>query len=265
VPWTVDNPPSPPVGDDWTEEEVAACVAAANAVLEEGGSEEDAIFACIHAAGRNRSETMPREEREIERRTVQVHELRVEQREGERPQILGHAAVFEQLSEDLGGFREQIAPGAFARAVREDDVRALWQHDDRYVLGRTRSGTLSLAEDEEGLAVDITPPDTQWARDFTESIRRGDVDQMSFGFLARRDVWVEDEQGEVIRTLLDVQLFDVSPVTFPAYPQTSVEARNRAQQMQAPEPDRGRAIEILRRRLDLEGARFSPRGDADGE
>jgi hypothetical protein len=208
---------------------------------------------------------MPTEQREMERRTVQVHELRVEQREGERPQILGHAAVFEQLSEDLGGFREQIAPGAFARAVREDDVRALWQHDDRYVLGRTRSGTLNLVEDEEGLAVDITPPDTQWARDFTESIRRGDVDQMSFGFQVRRDLWEEDDQGEVIRTLLDVKLFDVSPVTFPAYPQTSVEARSRAQQMQAPEPERGQAIAMLRRHLDLEEVRFSPRGDADGE
>jgi HK97 family phage prohead protease len=143
---------------------------------------------------------------------------------GEGRTIEGYAAVFNVLSEDLGGWRERIAPGAFARSIADNDVRALWDHDSKYVLGRNRAGTLELAEDERGLSVAIEPPATTWADDLAASMKRGDVNQMSFGFYTRVDEWLE-EDGLLVRVLRDVDLFDVSVVTFPAYPQTSAEAR----------------------------------------
>jgi len=159
----------------------------------------------------------------IERRAFSLEQLEV-RKQDDTPTITGYAAMFNQLSEPLGGFREVIRPGAFRNSLKYADVRALWNHDPNYVLGRTKSGTLKLAEDEHGLAIEIIPPDTTWARDLLESIRRGDVDQMSFGFRTIKDSWVTTN-GETLRELLEVELFDVSPVTFPAYPQTSVQVR----------------------------------------
>lgn len=144
------------------------------------------------------------------------------------PRIIGHAAVFNSLSEDLGGFREQILPGAFTEAIEKDDVRALFNHDANFVLGRNRSKTLVLAEDARGLAIEITPPDTQTIRDLVlEPMRRGDISQMSFGFSVRPggQDWAVDDEGRTIRTLKRVRLFDVSPVTIPAYPETDVALR----------------------------------------
>jgi len=168
---------------------------------------------------------------EIEVRQYPITEIRVQRDSGKPAQIIGYAAVFNAPSEDLGGFREYIAPGAFSRTLKEGaDVRALYNHDPNYVLGRTKSGTLELSEDKKGLRIANTPPDTQWARDLTVSIERGDVDQMSFGFIARKDQWEEGEgeggSKKVTRTLLDVDLVDVSPVTFPAYPDTTVAVRS---------------------------------------
>lgn len=159
----------------------------------------------------------------IERRAFPFTETRVV--DGDKPKIVGYAAVFDQLSEPLWGFREIVRRGAFAKTIKEADVRALWNHDTNHVLGRIKSGTLRLKEDEKGLAIEIDPPNTQWARDLMESIRRGDVDQMSFGFRTVSDRW-QSENGATIRELLEVDLFDVSPVTFPAYPQTSVGVRS---------------------------------------
>lgn len=141
--------------------------------------------------------------------------------------IVGHAAVFDQLSDDLFGFRERIAKGAFAESIEKDDIRSLWNHDANFVLGRNIAGNLRLAEDDIGLAIENDLPDTQMARDLMVSIRRGDISQMSFGFITAPggDSW-RYENGEPIRTLEKVQLFDVSPVTYPAYPQTDVSARN---------------------------------------
>lgn len=146
----------------------------------------------------------------------------------QRPVIEGHAAVFNQLSEFLGfgfEFQEIILPGAF-QDVLDNDVRALFNHDDNMVLGRTTNGTLQLSEDEKGLFVRIFPPNTQLGRDLIKSIRRKDITQMSFAFTIDMDgdVWMKDEEtGNVIRMIKRVkQLYDVSPVTFPAYPQTDV-------------------------------------------
>lgn len=157
-------------------------------------------------------------------------ELRVDTRPGKPPVLEGHAAVFNEDSQNLGGFIERIEPGAFARTIEEGaDVRALVDHDPSKILGRTGAGTLEVSEDEVGLRVRITPPDTTAGRDITESIRRGDVSQMSFGFVTRKDAWEIVEDGPDIRTLHDVDLMDVSPVTFPAYPDTEVAVRSHEQ------------------------------------
>ncbi len=159
-----------------------------------------------------------------ERRTIALTELRVKQQDGPR-MITGYAAVFNTLSLDLGGFREMILPGAFAQTIGENDVRALFNHDANYVLGRNRAGTLRLREDENGLAIEIDLPDTQWARDLAVSVGRGDVTQMSFSFRTRKDEWLEVPGQGIVRRLMDVELFDVSLVTYPAYPATTAQAR----------------------------------------
>ena len=159
-----------------------------------------------------------------ERRSFPLREMRVVRENGARS-IEGYAAVFEELSVPLwGGFREKIQHGAFAKTIREGDIRAVWNHSTLYVLGRSKNGTLELREDDVGLNIRIHPPDSQWARDCMVSIERGDVDQMSFSFDSIRDRW-ETVDGVNIRTLEEVKLWEVSPVTFPAYPQTSVSLR----------------------------------------
>jgi len=135
--------------------------------------------------------------------------------------IIGHAAVFNKWSQDLGGFREKILPGAFTRAIDGSDVRALWNHDSNIVLGRTKSGTLKLEEDGKGLKVEITPP--SWAEGYMETIKRGDVSEMSFAFTVAVDEWDEKQHERTIKEF--DELFDVSPVTYPAYPQTDVKMR----------------------------------------
>lgn len=153
-------------------------------------------------------------------------ELRVKRDSEGKGKIAGYAAVFNSLSENLGGFREKIEPGAFKNAIPKSDTVALFNHDSNIVLGRTSAGTLSLKEDKTGLFMEIDPPDTQAARDLMVSIERGDIKQQSFGFTVNSDIW-ETVDGEEIRTIKEVEeLFDVSPVTYPAYPDTTVALRS---------------------------------------
>ncbi len=120
----------------------------------------------------------------------------------------------------------RIRAGAFAKTIREADIRSLWQHDVNFVLGRNKSGTLRLWEDEVGLAFEAFPPDTGLVRDLVLApIERGDVDQMSFMFDAVQLEWQETEGQPPIRDLVEVRLYEVSPVTFPAYITTDVNTR----------------------------------------
>ena len=192
---------------------------------------------------------------EIETRTFDVS-IEIEKREEGAASIVGHAAVFNTLSENLGGFRERIAPGAFTESIQADDVRALFNHDPNFVLGRNKAGTLDLTEDDQGLAIRISPPDTTFARDLMVSMGRRDITQMSFGFTVMPDgqSWEEDADGMVIRTLRKVRLFDVSPVTYPAYPQTDVAVREMRAwlETQTPIEQPWRTL-LMRRRLALIG------------
>ena len=162
-----------------------------------------------------------------ERRFLKVQELRVNT-DGDKSTLTGYAAVFDSLSDDLGGFREKIDPGAFKSALKTSDCRALFNHDANFVLGRQSSKTLRLKEDKNGLLMECDLPDTQFARDLMISVSRGDITQQSFGFTVKVDEWEEDRSnGKTTRTLKEIdELFDVSPVTFPAYPDTTVAKRS---------------------------------------
>lgn len=136
------------------------------------------------------------------------------------PVLTGYAAVFNSKSLDLGGFREIIQPGAFAESLkRGDDVVAVVQHNSAAILGRRSKGTLVLEEDAKGLRYEVQLPDTQVGRDIAVNIRRGDINGSSFKFATIKDRWTRDQKegGAIVRYLEQVDLFDVGPVTFPAY------------------------------------------------
>lgn len=158
----------------------------------------------------------------IERRRLREFEVRVAEK-GE-PRFVGYAAVFNELSEDFGGFREKVLPGAFTDSIGTDDVRMLFNHDPNYVLARNKSGTLKLKEDNHGLYYEAIPPNTQWAKDLLESVKRGDISQNSFGFIVPDDGFEYDSKTKT-RSLKKAKLLDVSIVTYPAYTGTRVEVR----------------------------------------
>jgi len=163
----------------------------------------------------------------MERRyTATEFELRESETEGRT--LSGYAAVFNSPAVIGGRFREQVAPRAFNKSLKEADVRALFNHDPNIVLGRSSAKTLHLKPDEHGLRYEIDLPDTQQARDLWTSIQRGDISQSSFAFEAIKQEFAEAEEpgGMPTRTLKEVFLHDVSPVTYPAYEDTEVQARN---------------------------------------
>tara|TARA_R100000789_G_scaffold98583_2_gene102795 strand:+ start:564 stop:1526 length:963 start_codon:yes stop_codon:yes gene_type:complete len=170
-----------------------------------------------------RNKPLQKEVKDIWTKTITMEkryfniDTRTEKRDDGSTTITGHAAVFNQMSSDLGGFREIIAPDAFSN-VLNDDVRALVNHDPNLLLARTTSGTLNLEQTEKGLQYSFDVPDTTYGRDLIISMARGDVTQSSFAFTIEDDSWETTEDGE-IRTINKVkQLYDVSPVTYPAYP-----------------------------------------------
>lgn len=153
--------------------------------------------------------------------------LGVEKRDGASETLVGYAAVFNIEADICGHFRERIARGAFAEAIKRDDIHALYNHDYQHVLGRAKAGTLKLIEDERGLKVEISPPDTQFARDLLVNIRAGNVDQMSFLFTMRGGMQTWDETGDIpLRTIEKVgELWEVSIVPRGAYPDTEIGLR----------------------------------------
>lgn len=172
----------------------------------------------------------------VERRTVEDSRLQTrDQGEAAKPQVVGYAAVFNSQTVLYQSptlvIRETIKPGAFKNAIAEgQDVRALIDHDSCQILGRTRAGTLELAEDGVGLFCLITPPDTQVARDVVENIRVGNLSQMSFAFVPRSSgetTTTTTVDGVVYQDIeiTDVDLYDVSIVTYPAYADTSASLR----------------------------------------
>lgn len=138
----------------------------------------------------------------------------------------GYAVVWDSLSVEMWGFREKFEAGAFAANLRTDpDVKALVDHDPSKLLGRTTSGSLSVKEDDKGLLMRVKMPDTQLGRDTVTLVNRGDLTQMSFAFRTKSERWDQTDDGE-IRTVTEADLFDVSLVTYPAYPETSVQVRS---------------------------------------
>jgi len=169
----------------------------------------------------------------IEFRSIPALELRAKDEEDERT-IGGYGVVYNQWSDDLGGFREQFLPGAFTDSITgdADDIRAINNHTSLYVLGRQSSGTLTLREDDQGVFYEALPPDTTWFRDLVVSIDRGDIRENSFGF------WIEDykmdqewleKDGVLWRTVKRARMWELGPQTFPAYPQSDVSVRGDVQ------------------------------------
>lgn len=167
-------------------------------------------------------------------RRFREYPVQIETREAGASRIVGYGAVFYDGTDGTeyrlwSDLVERIMPGAFDRAIREDDVRGLFNHDANFVLGRTKSGTMALSVDSKGLRYDIDMPDTQSGKDVLESVRRGDVTGSSFSFIPTTVTW-RTEKGVDIREINEVQLFDVGPVAFPAYESTTAEARSRDMQ-----------------------------------
>lgn len=169
----------------------------------------------------------------------------------EVPFLRGHAAVFNKLSDNLGGFREKITPGAFDD-VLSDDVRALFNHDSNFILGRTASNTLTIGQDKKGLSYEVELPDTQVGRDLAISVERGDISQSSFAFTVEEDSWDEDDEGRIVRTITKIRkLFDVSPVTYPAYPDATVGVRSMENYMGEKKSKSNGEVDILKRKMRL--------------
>jgi uncharacterized protein len=160
-------------------------------------------------------------------RQIQARELRVSTNTAGQRVLSGYACVFNTLSVDMGGWFEMITPVAFSRTLQENpDVLCLYSHDSALVLGRTKSGTLTLSVDQTGLRFECILPDTTTANDLIVLIERGDISGMSFGFVCFNDIWTEDAEGRFIRQLLDVDLYEITVTSFPAYPDTSISLRS---------------------------------------
>jgi HK97 family phage prohead protease len=184
--------------------------------------------------------------KEMEKRTYNV-EFRAK---GEDEGIVsGYAAVFRSTSNELWGFEEVIQPGAFDKADMSD-VRALFNHDPNKILARSASGTLKLEIDETGLRYEFSLPNTTDGNDLREMMKRGDVSQSSFAFTVARDSWEEraDEAGNPMLPLRHIhevrRVYDVSPVTYPAYEAATATIRSLDELRAKPQPEEDAAIEI---------------------
>lgn len=163
--------------------------------------------------------------------------------------LRGHAVVTNAVSQNLGGFREIIAPEALDRTFKEAiDLRALVDHESAKILGRMRAGTLEIAKDGTGLRVLIDPDlAITYAGDIVRAVRRGDVTGMSFAFRMLEDDWADGSDGTPVRTVLDMRISEVSVVTFPAYTQTDVAVAHRSLQAFMEHHRRPLSIDLARK------------------
>jgi len=181
---------------------------------------------CVESK-RKRNEIIAEEEKDernlknynqMEKRIFNI-ETRVDSTEDGRDLVVGHASVYDSRSNNLGGFYEYIERGAFTEElIANSDVRALINHDPNLILARNTSGTLNLTADERGLKYEFEMPETSYGKDLAISMKRGDITQSSFAFTVAEDDWSTDDEGNNIRTIKKIdRLYDVSPVTYPAY------------------------------------------------
>lgn len=155
-----------------------------------------------------------------EERTFDITNVQKRDGENQSLRVSGYAAVFNSKTSIGEYFDEMISPGAFSRTLSENgDIRALINHNWDKLIGRTKSGTLILSEDERGLKFEIDLPNTSYARDLAESMERGDINQCSFGFYATEESW-DYSIEPALRTVNEAELFEISIVSIPAYENT---------------------------------------------
>ena len=155
---------------------------------------------------------------DMEKRIFNINS-RVEEREDGKEVVIGHASVYDSRSNNLGGFYEYIARGAFTdELIEKSDVRALINHDPNLILARSTSGTLKLQADEKGLRYEFQLPETSYGKDLAINLKNGNISQSSFAFTVKEDEWSSDDEGNDIRTITAIdRLYDISSVTYPAY------------------------------------------------
>lgn len=163
-----------------------------------------------------------------ETRELVTNKIEIREDDDGNRTLSGYAVKWEMKSHVLGyyyKFREQFKKGAFADSLKNGDQRFLWSHDTSKVLGRTKNGTLRLEEDDVGLRFELDLPNTTLGNDAYESIKRGDVDGVSFGFRNPDDHIEEFDDDLPLRTIKKADLIETSAVAFPAYPDSEVSAR----------------------------------------
>ncbi|MFC8055343.1 HK97 family phage prohead protease [Bacillus cereus] len=166
---------------------------------------------------------------QTEKRELLSSEMEIREIEGGLRTITGYAVKWEMKSVTMGywrRFKEQFKRGAFTDSLTQDDQLALWSHDYSQVLGRTKNGTLRLFEDEIGLRFELDLADTTLGDDTYKTIKRGDVDGVSFGFQMVKEEWDESDPDNIVRSVTKAKLVEISPVAFPAYPDSQVSARS---------------------------------------
>lgn len=156
----------------------------------------------------------------MEKRIFNI-ENRFETREDGQEVVVGYGSIWNSRSENLGGFYEYISPDAISQeTIEKSDVRALINHNPDLVLARSTAGNLSLSVDEKGLRYEFSIPETSYGKDLAINMKNGNINQSSFAFTVGADEWSTDEEGNDIRTITSIEkLYDVSPVTYPAYSQ----------------------------------------------
>jgi uncharacterized protein len=224
VPWHVARSSECPASKPWAViKDADGAVEGCHATQEAAQKQMAALYANEPARGVAMSN--------VERRYTYVRvELRAR---GDKPKIGGYAAVFKRLSQNLGGFVEEVAPTFFNKSRGDGwpDVLARYNHDDNMLLGTTGGGTLHLDIDETGLLYEVDPPASR--ADIVELVERGDVRQSSFAFIKFEDDWGMSDQGFPQRTLISGQLVDVAPVNTPAYLDTTAGLRSLATKFDA--------------------------------